>query len=112
MQYIVAYDFGTTSVKTCLFSIDGGIRMEASAYAPYGLYILPGGGAEFGPQPVEVIFYVLDGVISIETDNGDITLEPGQAVHIHKGENKGVHNRTNAPASMLVIAKVPDEMAH
>ena len=73
---------------------------------------LPGGGAEFGPQPVEVIFYVLDGVISVETDSGDITLEPGQAVHIHKGENKGVHNRTNAPASMLVIAKVPDEMAH
>lgn len=34
MQYIVAYDFGTTGVKTCLFSIDGGIRMEASAYAP------------------------------------------------------------------------------
>ena len=45
MQYIVAYDFGTTGVKTCLFSIDGGIRMEASAYAPYGLYILPDGGA-------------------------------------------------------------------
>ena len=42
MQYIVAYDFGTTGVKTCLFSIDGGIRMEASAYAPYGLYILVG----------------------------------------------------------------------
>ena len=46
MQYIVAYDFGTTGVKTCLFSIDGGIRMETSAYAPYGLYILPDGGAE------------------------------------------------------------------
>ena len=46
MQYIVAYDFGTTGVKTCLFSIDGGIRMEASAYAPYGLYILPDGGAD------------------------------------------------------------------
>ena len=46
MQYIVAYDFGTTGVKTCLFSIDGGIRMEASAYAPYGLYILPDAGAE------------------------------------------------------------------
>ena len=46
MQYIIAYDFGTTGVKTCLFSIDGGIRMEASAYAPYGLYILPDGGAE------------------------------------------------------------------
>ena len=45
MQYIVAYDFGTTGVKTCLFSIDGGIRMETSAYAPYGLYILPDGGA-------------------------------------------------------------------
>lgn len=60
---------------------------------------------------MEVIFYVLDGTISIETDNGELTLEQGQVIHIHKGENKGVHNRTNAPASMLVIAKVPDEMA-
>ena len=35
MQYILAYDFGTTGVKTCLFRVDTEIRMEASAYAGY-----------------------------------------------------------------------------
>ena len=46
MQYIIAYDFGTTGVKTCLFCVDAEIRMEASAYAGYELYILENGGAE------------------------------------------------------------------
>lgn len=74
-------------------------------------HYLPGGGADFGPQPVEVIFYVLDGTITIESDGEPIEVAAGQAVHIHKGENKGVRNHTNATASMLVIACVPDSMA-
>ena len=46
MTYVLAYDIGTTGVKTCLFSIDGSIRLVADAQAGYGLYILPDGGAE------------------------------------------------------------------
>lgn len=46
MQHIIAYDFGTTGVKTCLFEIDKEIKMLASAYRGYGLYVLPDGGAE------------------------------------------------------------------
>lgn len=46
MQYIISYDFGTTGVKTCLFGIESGIEMLASAYRGYGLYVLPDGGAE------------------------------------------------------------------
>lgn len=71
-------------------------------------YYLPGGGAEFGPQPVEVIFYVLDGTIAVDSDTGTLTLEAGQAVHISKGENKGVRNPGSRTATMLVIACVPD----
>ncbi len=46
MKYIIAYDFGTTGVKTCLFGIDGSVKLLTSAYMGYELYILPGGGAE------------------------------------------------------------------
>lgn len=46
MAYILAYDIGTTGVKTCLFDISDGIRMAADASAGYPLYTLPGGGAE------------------------------------------------------------------
>lgn len=46
MLYVIAYDFGTTGVKTCLFSIDKTLKLLASAYAAYGLYIMEAGGAE------------------------------------------------------------------
>ena len=46
MTYVLAYDIGTTGVKTCLFSVDERIELIASSQQGYGLYILPGGGAE------------------------------------------------------------------
>ncbi len=45
-MYIIVYDFGTSSVKTCLFEIDSQIRLAASASGNYGLYISDDGGAE------------------------------------------------------------------
>lgn len=44
--YVIAYDVGTTGVKTCLFSIGTSIELIASASQGYGLTILPDGGAE------------------------------------------------------------------
>lgn len=46
MIYVIAYDFGTTGVKTCMFEINQEVRMVASTYAGYGLYLLENGGAE------------------------------------------------------------------
>ena len=45
-MYIIIYDFGTSSVKTCLFQIDSQIYLTAGASAEYGLYISDNGGAE------------------------------------------------------------------
>ena len=45
-MYIIIFDFGTSSVKTCLFSVDTEIRLIASANAAYGLYFSADGGAE------------------------------------------------------------------
>ncbi|MBO4266659.1 MAG: FGGY-family carbohydrate kinase [Lachnospiraceae bacterium] len=45
-MYIIIYDFGTSSVKTCLFGIDEEIKLVASSAAAYGLYISEDGGAE------------------------------------------------------------------
>ena len=46
MTYLLAYDIGTTGVKTCLFGVDKTITSIASASQDYPLYILPNGGAE------------------------------------------------------------------
>lgn len=46
MRYVIAYDVGTTGVKTCLFSIGEKVELVGSAYGTYHLYILENGGAE------------------------------------------------------------------
>ena len=50
MKYAMAYDIGTTGVKTCLFEIGDDIRLIAGESEGYGLYVLPGGGAEQDPE--------------------------------------------------------------
>lgn len=46
MKYVLAYDIGTTGLKTCLFEIDKTIKILEMATKSYPLYILPDGGAE------------------------------------------------------------------
>ncbi|MBP5385034.1 MAG: FGGY-family carbohydrate kinase [Lachnospiraceae bacterium] len=46
MHYVIAYDVGTTGMKTCLFSIDKEVKLIDGAYGTYHLYILENGGAE------------------------------------------------------------------
>ena len=49
-KYVIAYDIGTTGVKTCLFEIEKEIKLIAAAMEGYNLYILPNGGAEQDPD--------------------------------------------------------------
>lgn len=46
MAYILAYDIGTTGVKTCLFKVDKNIELISAASEGYELYTFPDGGAE------------------------------------------------------------------
>ncbi len=50
MKYVLAYDIGTTGLKTCIFKIDKTIELLASNNSTYGLAILPNGGAEQDPD--------------------------------------------------------------
>jgi len=46
MIYVIAYDIGTTGVKTCLFGIGEKIELIAGVHEGYGLYMVENGGAE------------------------------------------------------------------
>jgi len=46
MKYVLAYDIGTTGLKTCIFEIDKTIKLIASDSNNYNLYIVENGGAE------------------------------------------------------------------
>ncbi len=48
--FILAYDVGTTAVKTCLYYINSGIKLIASSGRSYPLTVLPNGGAEQNPE--------------------------------------------------------------
>ena len=45
-KYVLAYDVGTTGLKTCLFEIDKTIKLLSDAIEGYNLYSYEDGGAE------------------------------------------------------------------
>ena len=49
-NYILAYDVGTTGIKTCICEIDKDIKILASASESYNLYVYDDGGAEQDPE--------------------------------------------------------------
>ena len=49
-MHVIAYDIGTTGVKTCVFRMGETIELLGGASEGYALYVLPGGGAEQEPQ--------------------------------------------------------------
>ena len=69
---------------------------------------LPGGGAEMGSTPVEKIYFVLSGEITIELDDGLHTLGPKDSCVIGANERRTVVNNTNEVATMLVIMEYPE----
>ena len=45
-MHVIVYDFGTSSVKACLFKIGSKIEIIAKSTEAYGLYVLKNGGVE------------------------------------------------------------------
>ena len=66
-------------------------------------HFLPGGGAEYDATPTEKVYFVLEGEISVKTATDEVTLGPWDSLHIPPNEGREILNKTNRPASMLVI---------
>lgn len=49
-RFILSYDIGSTGCKTCLYEIDGKLRLAASALSGYELKYAAGGGVEQDPE--------------------------------------------------------------
>lgn len=50
LTYVIAYDVGTTGIKTCLFEISEKIKLIDSAMEGYDLFVLDNGGVEQDPH--------------------------------------------------------------
>jgi quercetin dioxygenase-like cupin family protein len=71
-------------------------------------HFLPGGGAEMDATPIEKVYVVVDGEVTVTTETGDTTLGPLDSCRLAPGEPRSISNRTNRPASMLVVMPYPE----
>ena len=87
-----------------------GFEASAAKFAWTGLsHLLPGGGAEMDSSPLEKIYVVLNGEITIELGDGSTsTLGKHDSCFIPGGEARAIRNEGNAVATMLVVMPYPE----
>ncbi|MGM9607189.1 MAG: cupin domain-containing protein [Oscillospiraceae bacterium] len=73
-------------------------------------HFLPGGGCEFGAPPLETIYYVLCGEMTVKTEDGEFTLHEGDSFHSGKGTGKSILN-TGTDTCKLLVCLLPPEGA-
>lgn len=71
-------------------------------------HFLPGGGTKYEAAPVDRIYFVLDGEITVKTQDQNIVLSAWDSLHIKKDEAREIINATNRTASMLVVIAYPE----
>jgi len=68
---------------------------------------LPGGGAERDATPIEKVYVVVEGEVTVVTDDGEVVLRAFDSCHLEPDEARAIENRTNLPALMLVVMPYP-----
>jgi quercetin dioxygenase-like cupin family protein len=71
-------------------------------------HFLPGGGAEHDATPLEKVYVVVSGEVTVKTDDDEVTLAPLDSCYLAPNEARSVTNQTNVPASMLVVMPYPE----
>ena len=64
---------------------------------------LPAGGCEMSTTPLEKVYVVVEGEVTILTDEGEATLGPLDSIYLAPNEARAIENRTNKAATMLVV---------
>jgi glyoxylate utilization-related uncharacterized protein len=87
-----------------------GFDASSSTFGWTGLsHFLPGGGAEMDASPLEKIYVVLEGAVTIELSSGEThVLSRLDSCFIPGGEGREIRNDGNSVASMLVIMPYPE----
>lgn len=90
-----------------------GFDASASRFAWTGLsHFLPGGGAEMDTSPLEKIYVVLEGEITVELGDGSThVLGRLDSCFIPGGEARAIRNDGNVVATMIVVMPYPEPRA-
>jgi glyoxylate utilization-related uncharacterized protein len=86
-----------------------GFDVSAARFAWVGVsHFLPQGGAEMDVGPLEKIYVVLDGEVTVELADGTVhVLRAMDSCYIPGGEARSIRNASNHVATMLVIMPHP-----
>ena len=64
--------------------------------------ILPGGHITPGASPIEKLYFVVEGELTVETPDGVSQLQPYDSCRIAPGESRALRNNTNRPVMVLL----------
>ena len=85
-----------------------GFDASDSEHFSVGLsHFLPGGGCELDATPLEKVYVVTSGEVTVITEAGEATLGPYDSIYLAPNEARSIENRTNRPASMIVVMPYP-----
>lgn len=70
-------------------------------------HILPGGGTSLAGSPLEKMYVVLAGELTVRTETGETTLGPWDSCRLSPHEKRALENRTNAPVTVLLAMPLP-----
>lgn len=65
---------------------------------------LPGGGADKGSAPTGKVYVVLEGDITVTSDEGDVVLSKYDSCFIGPNTERSIENKTNHVVQMLVFS--------
>lgn len=68
-------------------------------------HFLPDGGAEMAKSPKELIYYIVEGEMTVTTEDGkEHKLNAGDSIHLSPYEGRSSRNTGCSSAKMLVIS--------
>jgi quercetin dioxygenase-like cupin family protein len=91
-----------------------GLRLQGFDASPVQSFwvglsnFLPGGGAEMEATPLEKVYVVIEGKVTVTTADGEAELGRFDSCHLAAGEARSIENKTNLPALMLVAMPYPE----
>jgi quercetin dioxygenase-like cupin family protein len=94
--------FGCTALR-----LQGFDASDAQNFSVGLSHFLPGGGVEMDATPLEKVYVCTEGEITIVTDEGEATLRRYDSIYLAPNEARSIENRTNLPASMVVVMPYP-----
>ncbi len=80
---------------------------EAGAFWVGLSHFLPGGGCERDATPLEKVYVVIEGEVTVVTGDGEVALGHYDSCYLAPDEERSIENRTNRTASMIVVMPYP-----